>query len=47
MLEQLVENEANRNLLEGVDWYLLPVLNPDGYEFTHTTVRTVMVTVKV
>lgn len=39
-LQQLVENEANSGLLEGIDWYLLPVLNPDGYEFTHTTVST-------
>lgn len=38
ILQQLVENPDNRDLLSGVDWYLLPVLNPDGYEFTHTTV---------
>lgn len=37
ILQQLVE-ESNSDLLSGVDWYLLPVLNPDGYEFTHTTV---------
>lgn len=38
-LQQLVENGANSELLEGIDWYLLPVLNPDGYDFSHTTVR--------
>ncbi|XP_076235108.1 carboxypeptidase B [Calliopsis andreniformis] len=26
----------NRNLVKDVDWYILPVLNPDGYEFTHS-----------
>ncbi|XP_017881927.2 carboxypeptidase B-like [Ceratina calcarata] len=26
----------NKGLLSHVDWYILPVLNPDGYEFTHT-----------
>lgn len=25
-----------KDLLTNVDWYILPVLNPDGYEFTHT-----------
>lgn len=39
ILQELVENESNRGLLENVDWYLLPVLNPDGYQFSHTTVR--------
>lgn len=39
ILQQLVENEDYRDLIENVDWYILPVLNPDGYEFSHTTVR--------
>ena len=26
-------------LVDSVEWYLLPVLNPDGYEYTHTTNR--------
>ncbi|CAL7933049.1 unnamed protein product [Xylocopa violacea] len=34
IVDQLLEN--HRNLLSQVDWYILPVLNPDGYEFTHT-----------
>lgn len=39
VLQQLVENRTNNeDLLDGVDWYLLPVLNPDGYDFSHTTV---------
>lgn len=40
VLQQLVENGGNHSEhLDGIDWYLLPVLNPDGYEFSHTTVR--------
>lgn len=38
ILQQLVEDPENRYLIEEVDWYILPVLNPDGYEFSHTTV---------
>ena len=26
-------------LLTEVDWYIIPVLNPDGYEYSHTTDR--------
>lgn len=38
LIQELVENEENRALLEEVDWYIIPVLNPDGYEHTHTSV---------
>ena len=39
IINQLVENNAaNRNLTDAVDWYILPVLNPDGYEYSHTNV---------
>jgi len=35
VLEQLVENfEANSNLLKDYDWVILPVVNPDGYEYS-------------
>lgn len=34
IVDQLV---ANKNLLKDVDWYVLPVLNPDGYAFTHSS----------
>ncbi|XP_076651252.1 carboxypeptidase B [Halictus rubicundus] len=34
IVDQLV---ANKNLLKTVDWYVLPVLNPDGYAFTHSS----------
>ncbi|XP_018335420.1 carboxypeptidase B [Agrilus planipennis] len=39
IINQLVENSANRHLIQNVDWYILPVLNPDGYEYTHTNTR--------
>ena len=25
-------------LVDMYDWYILPVVNPDGYEYTHTHV---------
>ncbi|CAK9813043.1 Carboxypeptidase A4 [Anthophora plagiata] len=34
---QLVEkNTSYAKLLDNADWMILPVANPDGYEFTHT-----------
>lgn len=40
IINQLVENNANNSdLTDGVDWFILPVLNPDGYEYSHNTVR--------
>jgi len=35
IINQLVENSANAHLLDKVDWHILPVVNPDGYEHTH------------
>ncbi|XP_046737158.1 uncharacterized protein LOC124405932 [Diprion similis] len=39
IISQLVEETTNSHLFENVDWYIIPVLNPDGYEYTHTTYR--------
>jgi len=40
IINQLVEkNATNSALTDAVDWYILPVLNPDGYEYSHTTNR--------
>ncbi|KAH8257211.1 hypothetical protein KR038_005831 [Drosophila bunnanda] len=40
VIHQLVENfAANSDLLKDFDWVILPVVNPDGYEYTHTTTR--------
>lgn len=43
LMQQLVENENNRALIENIDWYIVPVLNPDGYEYSHTTVSRTLV----
>jgi len=39
IINQLIENSANSNLLDKVDWHILPVVNPDGYEYSHTNER--------
>ncbi|CAL7950479.1 unnamed protein product [Xylocopa violacea] len=37
ILSQLVEkNSSYAKLLDNSDWMILPVANPDGYEFSHT-----------
>ncbi|KAK0089529.1 hypothetical protein PV325_006862 [Microctonus aethiopoides] len=37
ILSQLVEkNTSYTKLLDKTDWMIMPVANPDGYEFTHT-----------
>ncbi|KAF5297197.1 hypothetical protein FQA39_LY12212 [Lamprigera yunnana] len=46
IIQELVENSANIDLLNKVDWHILPVLNPDGYEYTHTSYRYWRKTVK-
>lgn len=38
IIQELVENPDNRALIENVDWFIVPVLNPDGYEYSHTNV---------
>ena len=37
-IHQLVTNKINSHLYQNVDWYIIPSLNPDGYEFSHTKV---------
>nr|USU81840.1 M14 metal carboxypeptidase 9 [Antheraea pernyi] len=38
---RLVENlrTEDRDLLEDIDWIILPLVNPDGYEYSHTDDR--------
>lgn len=33
------ENESISQLIANYDWYILPVLNPDGYEYSNSTDR--------
>ncbi|XP_034947401.1 carboxypeptidase B-like [Chelonus insularis] len=40
IINQLVKkNSSHVKLLDTVDWMILPIVNPDGYEFTHTNDR--------
>lgn len=40
MLRELVENDSDHpDLLDNLDWYILPVVNPDGYLYTQTDNR--------
>ena len=40
MLKELVENDnAHPELTENLDWYILPVHNPDGYAYTQSNNR--------
>jgi len=40
VLKELVENDADHaDLLENLDWYILPCVNPDGYLYTQTNNR--------
>ncbi|KAJ8922114.1 hypothetical protein NQ315_004048 [Exocentrus adspersus] len=39
IINQLVENPENAALYQDIDWAIIPVANPDGYEYTHTTER--------
>ncbi|XP_032785295.2 carboxypeptidase B [Daphnia magna] len=34
-IQQLVEVAGNAELSTNLVWYIMPVMNPDGYEFTH------------
>nr|CAH0101751.1 unnamed protein product [Daphnia galeata] len=35
IIQQLVEVPANSKMFFYVDWYIMPVMNPDGYEYAH------------
>ncbi|XP_022129564.2 carboxypeptidase B [Pieris rapae] len=40
-IHRLVEDlrDDERDLLEDIDWIILPIVNPDGYEYSHTVDR--------
>jgi len=40
IIRELVENyDAHPQYVDDVDWFFMPLVNPDGYEFTHTEVK--------
>jgi hypothetical protein len=40
IINELVNNyDANKEVADAYDWYILPVHNPDGYEYTYTNDR--------
>jgi carboxypeptidase A4 len=39
IIKELVENRQNNLWADKMDFYVVPVLNPDGYEYTHTNDR--------
>jgi len=40
MMKELIENDASHpDLLEQLDWYILPIVNPDGYAYTRSNDR--------
>jgi len=40
IMSELVENNAaHPQYTQNLDWYFMPVINPDGYEYTHTNTR--------
>lgn len=38
-IEKLVVDISDRDLVDKIDWIIIPIANPDGYEFSHTNVR--------
>lgn len=36
---QLTENKSNQEMLSDVDWYIIPLLNPDGYVYSQKSVK--------
>ncbi|KAK5642002.1 hypothetical protein RI129_008169 [Pyrocoelia pectoralis] len=39
IIHQLVENPNATKYIRNVDWLIVPLVNPDGYEYTHTADR--------
>ena len=38
IIRELVTNPAHAELLHMFDWIIVPIVNPDGYEYSHTKV---------
>lgn len=43
IIHQLVIDPKCRNMMNNLDWVILPVANPDGYEYTHTRVCNILI----
>ncbi|XP_055345293.1 carboxypeptidase B-like [Paramacrobiotus metropolitanus] len=39
MINQMVTNSSNSWMYEQLNWYILPMINPDGFDYTHTNER--------
>ncbi|KAL0869013.1 hypothetical protein ABMA27_007333 [Loxostege sticticalis] len=39
IINQLVVDVVNKRLTDGIDWIIIPVANPDGYEYSRTENR--------
>ena len=38
-MSELVERyDDHPEFVDNLDWYFMPVINPDGYEYSHTNV---------
>ncbi|XP_023952287.2 carboxypeptidase B-like [Bicyclus anynana] len=37
--ELVINSNSNQDLIRDIDWIVLPIANPDGYEFSHTRTR--------
>lgn len=42
IIEQLVKEAKNSALADGIDWIIIPLANPDGYEYSINEVSTVV-----
>ncbi|CAH0718911.1 unnamed protein product, partial [Brenthis ino] len=38
-IQKLVVDVSEQDLVRDIDWIILPIANPDGYEFSHTNTR--------
>ncbi|KPJ12425.1 Carboxypeptidase A1 [Papilio machaon] len=38
-IEKLVVDITDKDLVDKIDWIIVPIANPDGYEFSHTNTR--------
>jgi len=34
MIDQLLNNKDSKPLIDGLNWYMVPMVNPDGYEYS-------------